>query len=108
MRRIDADHLLQTFRSIKYIGADPVTQIRNDEINRLISFVETEPTAEDNQPAGKWIPEEETFTDLSGTIETYTRFQCDRCMQGQNFGPYPFCPWCGSKMNPEIREETTT
>jgi hypothetical protein len=56
---------------------------------------------------GEWIPSEETYTDLSGTIETYTRFQCDRCMQGQNFGPYPFCPWCGSKMTPEISEETT-
>lgn len=55
---------------------------------------------------GEWIPEEETYTDLSGTIETYTRFKCDNCMQGQNFGPYPFCPWCGKKMNPEIRKET--
>lgn len=62
---------------------------------------------EDNTPTGKWIPEEETYTDLSGTIETYTRFKCDHCTQGQNFGPYPFCPWCGTKMNPEIREETT-
>lgn len=61
---------------------------------------------DNNTPTGKWIPEEETYTDLSGTIETYTRFKCDHCMQGQNFGPYPFCPWCGTKMNPEIREET--
>lgn len=66
------------------------------------------PQAEDNQPTGTWIPEEETYTDLSGTIETYTRFKCDRCLQGQNFGPYPFCPWCGKRMNQEIREETKT
>jgi hypothetical protein len=54
---------------------------------------------EDDTPAGKWIPEEKTFTDLSGAIETYTRFKCDRCLQGQDFGPYPFCPWCGKRMN---------
>lgn len=64
------------------------------------------PQGKDNTPTGTWIPEEETYTDLSGTIETYTRFKCDNCMQGQNFGPYPFCPWCGKKMNPEIRKET--
>lgn len=63
------------------------------------------PQGEDNTPTGTWIPEEETYTDLSGTIETYTRFKCDHCMQGQNFGPYPFCPWCGKDMRPEaIRE----
>ena len=58
------------------------------------------------RPTGRWIPEEQTFTDLSGTIETYTRFKCSNCNQGQNFGPYPFCPWCGKKKNPEIREDT--
>ena len=48
---------------------------------------------------------EETYTDLSGTIETYTRFKCDRCMQGQNFGPYHFCPWCGADMKPKEEEQ---
>ena len=127
MRRIDADELIKTFNSIKYLPNGTLVQIPNAEIDRCISFVETAPTVddrteevlslqqtirrlqegiEDSRPAGTWIPEEETYTDLNGTIETYTRFQCDRCMQGQNFGPYPFCPWCGSKMNPEIKEET--
>lgn len=80
------------------------------ELGRNVGFFEgkTE-TAKEQARAkqGKWIPNEETYTDLSGTIETYTRFKCDQCLQGQNFGPYPFCPWCGSKMTPEISEETT-
>lgn len=71
-----------------------------------VQICEVRRMTDNNTPTGTWIPEEETYTDLNGTIETYTRFQCDRCMQGQNFGPYPFCPWCGSKMNPEIRKET--
>ena len=106
MRRIDADELIKTLNSIKYIPNGMLVQIQNAEIDRCISFVETAPTVddktEDDTPAGKWIPEEKTFTDLSGAIETYTRFKCDRCLQGQDFGPYPFCPWCGKKMNQEI------
>lgn len=46
---------------------------------------------------GEWIPEEETFTDLNGTIETYTRFACSRCNQANGWGQVPFCPWCGAK-----------
>jgi hypothetical protein len=52
----------------------------------------------EERPQGEWIPEENTFTDLNGIIETYTRFKCSICNQGQNFGEYPFCCWCGAKM----------
>lgn len=44
MRRIDADNLIKTLNSAKYIGADSFTKIQNSEIDRCISFVETEPT----------------------------------------------------------------
>lgn len=46
---------------------------------------------------GVWLPEEETFTDLNGTIETYTRYTCSRCNQANGWGDVPYCPWCGAK-----------
>ena len=56
------------------------------------------PVYEHEKLQGEWIPEESTFIDLNGIIETYTRFKCSICNQGQNFGEYPFCCWCGAKM----------
>ena len=44
MRIVDADNLIKTLNSVKYIGADSFTKIRNFEIDRCISFVKTEPT----------------------------------------------------------------
>lgn len=44
MRLIDADNLIKTLNSAKYIGADSFSKIQNAEIDRCISFVETEPT----------------------------------------------------------------
>ena len=44
MRIVDADNLIKTLNSAKYIGADSFTKIQNFEIDRCISFVETEPT----------------------------------------------------------------
>lgn len=47
---------------------------------------------------GEWLPEEVTFEDLSGSIETYTRFVCSRCNQANEWGSVPYCPWCGAKI----------
>lgn len=95
---------IEILRSIRVYDIYPKSA--SEETKQALDLAIKALKAEDNTPTGTWIPEEETYTDLSGTIETYTRFKCDHCMQGQNFGPYPFCPWCGTKMNPEIRKET--
>ena len=44
MRIVDADNLIKTLNSAKYFGADSFTKIQNFEIDRCISFVESEPT----------------------------------------------------------------
>ena len=41
---ISREALIKTLNSAKYIGADSFTKIQNFEIDRCISFVETEPT----------------------------------------------------------------
>ena len=51
-----------------------------------------------SKPAGEWIRSEETFEDLSGTFETYTRSTCSICNQANGWGEVPYCPWCGAKM----------
>ena len=57
---------------------------------------------------GEWIPEEQTFEDLSGTIETYTRFVCSRCNQANGWGAVSYCPWCGAKMEKRHEQHRET
>ena len=52
MRLIDAEHLIEMLKISKYLGIDPVTKIQNFEIERCISFVETEPTVDKGYQEG--------------------------------------------------------
>ena len=95
MKLINAEELVKTLDSIKYIGNDAVTIIQNNEIERCKSFVQTAPTVE-QRPDGKWIVDEDNIF--------YNFKKCSNCNAGAEWldGGSQFisnyCPNCGADM----------
>ncbi len=55
---------------------------------------------EDKKPEGKWKRTYLTYITEDGLEQPYYRIVCSNCNQANAWGDVPYCPWCGTKMEP--------
>lgn len=74
----DREKLIELIDSARYWGSNTSAEIADHLIANGV----------DIRKQGKWIRQD----------ETYTRFQCSRCLSENHHGYGNYCPNCGAKM----------
>ena len=97
MQAIDNAPTVEPFEP-DYVGAERLKARQRGYNEGYHNGMEMGKTLNPKIKQGEWIRSEETFEDLSGSFETYTRSTCSICNQANGWGEVPYCPWCGAKM----------
>ena len=74
----DRETLIELIESARYWGSNTSAEIADHLIAHGV----------DIRKQGEWIRQD----------ETYTRFQCSRCLSENHHGYGNYCPNCGAKM----------